>query len=315
LTHRTETDSIGDADRVLAYSHNHNAAHAKKRGFAPVESKSTQNLLLPIEAVEVASSYNNCYQSMLNTGVRSREWCHVCQPLAQLFRQMKNNLIRFGVLTCATRTYFVYVQDKTQTDSTPVVCVSKAHLVGENNYLRAWAYFAHLARSAADGPFTRPSANWGLATTPPNAVNEVDHDDDDNNNEDGASTNQGGCVFVPSDTASSESLVLTSLLPFVSFDNLAIEDPIGYGRNGADFRVRWKGQAYALKQYDTAGAVGLQSYNRELQAYAMLQKAWGVLVPTSVFLSELDNPTIKFLGLQLGRVPTDDESRNKSFGV
>jgi hypothetical protein len=34
-----------------------------------------------------------------------------------------------------------------------------------------------------------------------------------------------------------------------------------------------------------------------------------------VFLSELDDPTIKFLGLQLGRVPTDDECRDKSFGA
>ena len=35
----------------------------------------------------------------------------------------------------------------------------------------------------------------------------------------------------------------------------------------------------------------------------------------AVFLSELDDPTIKFLGLQLGRVPTDDECRDKSFGA
>eukprot|EP00978_Attheya_sp_CCMP212_P009797 scaffold23358_cov47-Attheya_sp.AAC.1 len=47
----------------------------------------------------------------------------------------------------------------------------------------------------------------------------------------------------------------------------------------------------------------------------MLQKAWGVLVPTPVFLSELDDPTIKFLGLQLGRVPTEDECSAKSFGA
>jgi hypothetical protein len=103
-------------------------------------------------------------------------------------------------------------------------------------------------------------------------------------------------------------------LSFVTADDLEIEDPIGYGRNGAVFRVCWKGQAYALKQFDRAGTLGLQCYNRELQAYAMLQKAWGVLVPKLVFLSERDDP-IKFFGLQLGRVPTDDECCDKSFGT
>ena len=312
LLHRTETDSIGDMDRALSY-----IRADQKHCIAPVEGKSTQNLLLPVGAVEVANSYNNGYATMLNNSCRSREWCHVCHPLAQLFRQMKNNRIRFGVLTCATRTYFVYVQDTSPTDRRPVVRVSKAHLVGENNYLRAWAYFADLARTAADGPFTCPSENWGLASTPPNAVNEVDEHDDDNN--DDAASNQGvserDSSYVPSDAPTSEPLALATRVPFVCADDLEIEDPIGYGRNGAVFRVWWKGQAYALKQFDTAGALGLQSYNRELQAYAMLQKAWGVLVPKPVFLSELDDPTIKFLGLQLGRVPTDDECRDKSFGT
>jgi hypothetical protein len=128
-------------------------------------------------------------------------------------------------------------------------------------------------------PFTCPSENWGLASTPPNAVNEVDEHDDNNN--DDATTNQGvserDASYIPSDAPTSETPALAIRLPFVSADGLEIEDPIGYGRNGAVFRVWWKDQAYALKQFDTAGALGLQSYNRELQAYAMLQKAWGVL--------------------------------------
>jgi hypothetical protein len=110
-------------------------------------------------------------------------------------------------------------------------------------------------------------------------VNEVDEHDD--NTSDDATTNQGvienDSSYVPSDAPTSETLALAILLPFVSADDLEIKDPIGYGRNGAVFRVWWKDQAYALKQFDTAGALGLQSYNRELQAYAMLQKAWGVL--------------------------------------
>ena len=248
LLHRTETDSIGDMDRALSY-----IRADQNHCIAPVEGKSTQNLLLPVGAVEVANSYNNGYATMLNNSYRSREWCHVCHPLAQLLRQMKNNRIR---------SYFVYVQDTSPTDRRPVVRVSKAHLVGENNYLRAWAYFADLARTAADGPFTCPSENWGLASTPPNAVNEVDEHDDDNN--DDAASNQGvserDSSYVPSDAPTSEPLALATRVPFVCADDLEIEDPIGYGRNGAVFRVWWKGQAYALKQFDTAGwAPKLQS--------------------------------------------------------
>lgn len=148
LLHRTETTAFGYMDRALSYTH-----ADQNRCIAPVEAKSTQNLLLPMGAVEVATSYNYGYATMLDSSLRSREWCHVCRPLAQLFRQMKNNSIRFGVLTCATRAYFVYVQDTSSVDTRPVVRVSKAHLVGENNYLRAWAYFADLARTAEDGPF------------------------------------------------------------------------------------------------------------------------------------------------------------------
>jgi hypothetical protein len=103
LLHRTETAAIGDMDRALSY------IHADQRHcIAPVEGKTTQNLLLPVGAVQVANSYNNGYATMLKTSVRSREWCHVCHPLAQLFRQMKNNHIRFGVLTCVRTGYKSY---------------------------------------------------------------------------------------------------------------------------------------------------------------------------------------------------------------
>lgn len=55
------------------------------------------------------------------------------------------------------------------------------------------------------------------------------------------------------------------------------------------------------KHFDTSSAIELQSYTRECQAYSLLQDVWGVLVPKPMFLSQLDDPTIKFLGLQLGR--------------
>ena len=321
LEHRTSTNAIGDMDRALSYINGTDADGAVRRNLiAPVECKSTQNLLLPLGATEIADAYNEGYKTMTTQRFRSATWCHVCHPLAQLFRQMKNNSIRFGVLTSATRTYFVRVCDTSRTDTTPRVYVSRSYLLGEQNYLRAWAHFAHLARTAADGHFTCPE-NWGLASTPPRAVNEIDEHNDNENNEnetsngDSQDANTSESDYVPSEATSSQTLRLASWLPFVSVGDLVIMDPIGYGRNGAVFRVRWKGQEYALKQFDTATAIGLRSFIRESQAYALLQDVWGVLVPKPMFLSELGDATIKFLGLQLGRAPTAIECDSTSFAA
>ena len=303
LEHRTSTNAIGDMDRALSYINGTDADGAVRRHLiAPIECKSTQNLLLPLGATEIADAYNEGYMNMTTQGFRSATWCHVCRPLAQLFRQLKNNSIRFGVLTSATRTYFVRVCDTSRTDTTPRVYVSRSYLLGEQNYLRAWAHFAHLARTAADGQFTCPE-NWGLASTPSRAVNEIDEHNDNESD------------YVSSEVISSQTLRLASWLPFVSVGDLVIMDPIGYGRNGAVFRVRWEGQEYALKQFDTATAIGLRSFIRESQAYALLQDVWGVLVPKPMFLSELGDATIKFLGLQLGRAPTAIECDSTSFAT
>jgi hypothetical protein len=71
------------------------------------ESKSTQNLCLPLLAVDVATKYNAAYTALhVNNSARTTEW-NVCHPLAQLFRYMVDNQYRFGALTSATRTYFV----------------------------------------------------------------------------------------------------------------------------------------------------------------------------------------------------------------
>lgn len=181
---------------------------------------------------------------------------------------MKNNHIRFGVLTSATRTYFVNVQDTSATDPTPVVPLARHFLWDRTTICELGPILQGIARIAQDGPFTCPPENWGLATTPPGAVNEEDERTDP-----GGSQTESN--YTLSEAPTSETLALSIGLPFVTANALKIEDPIGYGRNGAVFRVCWKGEAYALKQFDTAGALGLQSYNRELQAYAMLQKVWG----------------------------------------
>eukprot|EP00978_Attheya_sp_CCMP212_P010534 scaffold25567_cov49-Attheya_sp.AAC.1 len=102
LEPRTSTNALGDMDRALSYIHGD-----QRIITAPVEGKSTQNLLLPINAADIVVAYNFGYATMVSAqSLHSKQWCHVCHPVAQLFRQMKNNNLRFGVLTSATRTYF-----------------------------------------------------------------------------------------------------------------------------------------------------------------------------------------------------------------
>ena len=54
------------------------------------------------------------------------------------------------------------------------------YLIGEGDYLKAWVYFADLAKVDSSNPLAYPGGKWGLATTPPDAVNERDHDDTSN---------------------------------------------------------------------------------------------------------------------------------------
>jgi hypothetical protein len=79
-----------------------------------------------------------------------------------------------------------------------------------------------------------------------------------------------------------------------------------------------------MKQFDI-GRDGDFSFKREIQAYMLLQKAWGILVPQPMFISETFSGGTVFLGLQLGHESTnlDDlpkfdnvlEQLEKEYGI
>ena len=154
------------------------------------ESKSTQNLLLPMMAMDCKAAYDAAYAHGLSESERSPAWSNVAHPIGQLLAYMVDNNHRYGALTSATRTYFVKIQvpedhssanrhevtdtvDQVQTtdvdhDATPKrarrdnslgnfvnenedkVFISDAWCVGEANYLRAWAYVHHLYDSTGN---------------------------------------------------------------------------------------------------------------------------------------------------------------------
>jgi hypothetical protein len=69
-----------------------------------------------------------------------------------------------------------------------------------------------------------------------------------------------------------------------------------------------------LKQFDI-GRDGDTYFEKEIQAYMLLQKAWGVLVPRPLFLSESFSGGRLFLGLQLGHESTSSEDLLKFKNV
>jgi hypothetical protein len=103
-------------------------------------------------------------------------------------------------------------------------------------------------------------------------------------------------------------------LPNIPYNDIAIGDVIGDGRNGSCFKVVWKGQAFAMKQFDM-GKGGEAPYKKEITAYMRLRDAWGKLVPQPMFLSESPSGGVKFLGLQLGRMPNEFDDLGEWYQI
>jgi hypothetical protein len=101
-------------------------------------------------------------------------------------------------------------------------------------------------------------------------------------------------------------------LPRANFWDLEFGEKLGSGRNGSVFKVRWGGKSVPLKQFDV-GRDGDEPFEKDICAYARTRKAWGKLVPESLFLSELPSGGVKFLGLQLGRPLRDKECENEDL--
>ena len=210
-------------------------------------------------------------------------------------------------------------------DSEMKVCISDAWCVGEANYLRAWAYMHTLyepTKTLRDSLYVptktlRVPKDWIKSTnkdgTPKQwkqyAEKKADKSSSPSDVRDSGNDYGGGSTkscnnmehFYP---------IHHGALDFVPFDEIVIGDVLGNGRNGACFKVRWNGVEYAMKQFDI-GRDGDVYFEKEIRAYMLLQKVWGVLVPRPMFLSESYSGGIMLLGLQLGRESTSVDDLRK----
>jgi hypothetical protein len=122
-------------------------------------------------------------RSIRSTGIPSLEWSNIAHPLGQLIGYMDYNEKRFGALTSGARTYFIYISRKNGSQSQQLY-ISDAIFVGQENYLRAWAYVHHL--SGFNGTDWQPlPSTWIRSTTnvPTPLAFKNFHLSDDGNNE------------------------------------------------------------------------------------------------------------------------------------
>jgi hypothetical protein len=270
-----------------------------------IEYKATHNLPLPMSTRDILQRYNS--GQAVNTGEQTveqkRDKQRVCDPLGQLFRYMGMNGARYGALTSATRTYFCFFDDDLEAVAANQkvagkVYVSDAWFIGQQNYLRAWAYVWSLAQMREG--YNPAEVGW-LDSEEENQQDDSDTGCDDN---DGSSEGGNGSGTVQS----KKRRRLTehrSNIPFSSYSSIKFLDALGYGRNGCVFRARWEGKEVAVKQFDIGRRGVAEMFQREILAYDLLREAQGYLIPKAFFLSE--SCGVKYLGLQLGRLPKEGD--------
>jgi hypothetical protein len=80
-----------------------------------IECKGSQNLLIPNEFNSLQSLYNAAVhdQAVTRSTARSQDWSQVCHSLGQLFAYMVDNGVRFGALSSASKTFFIFLRGKT----------------------------------------------------------------------------------------------------------------------------------------------------------------------------------------------------------
>ena len=273
------------------------------------ETKSSHNLLLPIDAKSIVRKYKQAYKRVIENGnaQRTTEWSHIAHPLAQLIGYMVDNKQRYGSLTSATRSYFVFLDGN---GADMLVRVSDPYYIGEATYLRAWSHIVSLG-AAQGGGFVSPT-DW-LKTTSDDPTPQPSPDSTGSESSQERTTSRATRKRPRDSSTDSKgprpSQKKTSIrlmtgvsldLPSVSFEDLTICAEIGFGRNGSVFRVQWKNQSFALKQFDMRKG-GYDAFRRELAGYARVQSAWSRLVPRPMFVSESPSGGIRYLGLELGR--------------
>lgn len=112
--------AVGDPDKIVF--------GPSRTAVVLVEDKATHNLPWPMTGAEVAQQYMSACTTNPPTTQSVREWTHIGHALAQLVGYLLANRCRCGVVTCGTRTYFVYIkQSRGQNVS---VDVSDAWFIG-----------------------------------------------------------------------------------------------------------------------------------------------------------------------------------------
>ena len=265
-----------------------------------VEFKSTHNLPLPMSAATIATSYNKAFRTVIiEQGGRSSTLSRVCHPIGQILGYMAENGRRYGVLSCATRSYFLKIEGQ---GADARVFISDPFFVGQNNFLRAWAFAHSLAHQQVDSVVAK-DLGWSITSSrtptppekstysvklrqPPTEETNEEHKIEEGSNVSSTKMNFGDVVGIDQ----------------VPIDDVRIVGTLGYGRNGVVYLAEWSGTKVALKQFDV-GKDGYDFFDKEISAYLTLKDAWGKLVPTPLFVAESWSGLITFIGLQLGRDP------------
>lgn len=214
------------------------------------------------------------------------------------------NGCRYGALTSGTRTYFVRILDDGRKVSQNVY-ISDPWFVGEQNYLRAWAYVYSLSIVDEAGFFKPhgegPIVSWALSDDelPPGDEGE----DNPGDGQPKRRSSRGGGGGGNPETGSSS-------IQQARYEDIKFEGLLGSGRNGSVLRAKWNGKDVAVKQFVCAREGVSGRFAKEVAAYTLLEKVQGVYVPKTYFVAELPGFAMQYLGLQLGRDPTPEDSFN-----
>ena len=185
-----------------------------------IEVKSSQNLMIPNDAMEVCKRYKQAFdnQVQMRSENRSVDWSRIGYPLAQMLGYMIDNSVPYGALCSASKTYFVRLVITTDEKggSTITVEITKAWITCEMHYLRAWAAFFRFSNQnsgilkgrnlneevSKNGwelctPLHRPQSRSRVAVAAPKDEDDNDsvdkggddeQDDDENNGRSGGNT-------------------------------------------------------------------------------------------------------------------------------
>ena len=272
------------------------------------ETKTTHNLLLPMKAQDVATQYNDAraavdeMQAQQESGTRPLGWSHVGHPISQILGYMILNCCRYGALTCGSRTYFLHVHRSTENDL-EVAHISDAWFVGEENYLRAWAF--HYASSKSDNqqrldPVTL-SLDWLRSTPEKLGGKKRARGPDSPRANSRQRTSSGRSSSSPLRQPSATTNFMTVTIPTIRLCDFNMSSPIGFGRHGTTFRATWQGEIVAVKLFDSHKNNAREAFLREILAYKHLAAVWGRLIPIPKFTAEAFG--VIFFGMQMAERP------------